>query len=256
MFVNAKKMTLDTGFHIRFAVHRHLAKNLFNNYKVLFSHQFQQVNWPHVHRTLSEKVPKLFQLWVCQQVMQIAPTNKYMSYRDSRCTKCPCCTLEVEPTEHILHCHEAGKVEAFHATADCLDSWMGEMENEAYLAGRGSESKEAVCFGRPSRFSALACSQDAIGWQGLLERMVSVEIATLQQQHLQVSGSRMSIYGWMTGLIIKLLDITRGQWLYRNVMVHDNTTGTIITKRKEEIQLEIESQQELGIEGLLEEDTF
>ena len=84
--------------------------------------------------------------------------------------------------------------------------------------------------------------------------MVSVEIKKMQQQNLQVSGSRMSIDGWMTGLIIKLLEITHGQWLYRNVMVHDNTTGTLTTKRKEEIQLEIERQQDLGSEGLLEED--
>ena len=66
----------------------------------------------------------------------------------------------------------------------------------------------------------------------------------------------MSIDRWMTGLIIKLLEITHGQWLYRNVMVHDSTTGTLITKRKEEIQLEIERQQELGSEKLLEEDKF
>ena len=67
-----------------------------------------------------------------------------------------------------------------------------------------------------------------------------MEIATLQQQHLQVSGYMMSIDGWMTGLIIKLLEITHGQWLYLSVMVHDSTTGTLITKRKEEMQLEIE----------------
>ena len=36
-------------------------------------------------------------------------------------------------------------------------------------------------------------------------------------------------------------------------MVHDSTTGTFITKRKEEIQLDIERQQELGSKGLLEE---
>ena len=66
----------------------------------------------------------------------------------------------------------------------------------------------------------------------------------------------MSIDGWMTGLIIKLLKITHGQWLYRNVMVHDSTTGTLIIMRMEEIQLEIESQQELRSEGLLEEDNF
>ena len=74
---------------------RHLAKKLFNDYKVLFAHRFEQVDWPHVHRTFSEKVPKLFQFWACKQVMQIAATNKYMSYCDSRCTQYPCCTVEL-----------------------------------------------------------------------------------------------------------------------------------------------------------------
>ena len=156
--------------------------------------------------------------------------------------------MEVETTKHILHCHEAGRLEAFHATADCLDSCMGEMETDLDLAEilsefvheRVSELMETICFGRPSRFSALVHSQDTIGWKRLLEGMVSVEIATLQQQHLQVSGSRISINGWMTGLIIKLLEITHGQWLYRNAMVHDSTTVTLITKIRDEIQLEIE----------------
>ena len=105
-----------------------------------------------------------------------------MSYRDSRCTKFPCCTVEVETTEHILHCHEAGRVEEFHAIAGCLDSWMGEIETDPDLAEilsefvhkRGSESMEAICFGRPSHFSALVRLQDAIGWKRLLEVMVSV----------------------------------------------------------------------------------
>ena len=35
--------------------------------------------------------------------------------------------------EYILHCHEAGGVEVFHATADFLDSWMGEMETDPDL---------------------------------------------------------------------------------------------------------------------------
>ena len=85
IFVNANKITSDTGAHIRFAAHLHLAKKLFNGYKILFAHQFEQVDLPHMHRTFSEKLPKLFQLWACNQVMQIAPTNKYMLYRDNRC---------------------------------------------------------------------------------------------------------------------------------------------------------------------------
>ena len=122
---------------------------------------------------------------------------------------------------------------------------MGEMETDPDLAEiisesvhkRGSESMEAICFGRPSRFRALTHSQDAIGWQRLLEGMVLVEIATQQQQQLKVSGSRMSIDRRMTGLIIKLLEITHEQWLYHNVMVHDTTMGTLITKRKEKFSI-------------------
>jgi hypothetical protein len=38
--------------------------------------------------------------------------------------------------------------------------------------------------------------------------------------------------------------------------VHDRITGTLATQRKEELQMEIEHQQELGTTGLLEEDRY
>ena len=48
--------------------------------------------------------------------------------------------------------------------------------------------------------------------------------------------------------------MTHGQWLYRNIQFHDKISGTLVTLRKEELQLEIERQQELGTAGLLDED--
>ena len=39
-------------------------------------------------------------------------------------------------------------------------------------------------------------------------------------------------------------------------MVHDSVAGTLATGRKEELQDEIEAPQELGEEGLLEEDRY
>ncbi len=39
---------------------------------------------------------------------------------------------------------------------------------------------------------------------------------------------------------MKLLKVTQGQWLYRNIQVHDKVSGTLATLRKEEIQMEIE----------------
>jgi len=56
--------------------------------------------------------------------------------------------------------------------------------------------------------------------------------------------------------VIKLLEATHGQWLYRNVVVHDIVGGLEAVKRKQELQNEIESQIELGGEGLDKQDKY
>ena len=114
---------------------------------------------------------------------------------------------------------------------------------------------EAVS-GLPQRFHRLGKYQDMIGWRRLPEGMVSKEMATLQQMYLAVSGSRLSIKKWTSGLIMRLLEITHGQWIYRNFLVHDNMTGTLTTARKEDLQAETEKQQQVGDEGLLSKDEF
>ena len=56
--------------------------------------------------------------------------------------------------------------------------------------------------------------------------------------------------------MIRLLEVTHGQWLYRNLHVHDAVAGVNATARKEEIQRFIEDQVEMGEEGLDERDHF
>jgi hypothetical protein len=58
------------------------------------------------------------------------------------------------------------------------------------------------------------------------------------------------------GMAIKLLKITHGQWLYRNVVVCDTLAGTTATRHKEAIQREIKKQQSLEMQDLQEEDTY
>ena len=87
-----------------------------------------------------------------------------------------------------------------------------------------------------------------------MEGMVAKEMRQIQDTYSKVEGSAISLVSWTTGLVIKLLEITHGQWLYRNIQVHDKVSGTLATLRKEEIQMEIEEQQALGSEGLMEED--
>jgi hypothetical protein len=76
MFVEGTKMTSNTGAHIRYAVGRQVACKFFHEMSRMFMDAFNEVDWPQVHRTLSNEVPRLFQVWVCKQVMNLAVTNK------------------------------------------------------------------------------------------------------------------------------------------------------------------------------------
>ena len=61
---------------------------------------------------------------------------------------------------------------------------------------------------------------------------------------------------WVTGLITQLLQVTHGQWIYRCVLVHDRTMGTLVSQHKAEILEEITKQLSLGAELLMEDDKF
>ena len=84
--------------------------------------------------------------------------------------------------------------------------------------------------------------------------MISKEIVSLQNQWLIVNGSELSLEKWATGLVTKLLEITHGQWLYRNLVVHDEVSGVLANKRKEELMMRIEEVQGMGGEELTEEE--
>ena len=53
-----------------------------------------------------------------------------------------------------------------------------------------------------------------------------------------------------TYLVVRLLKVTHGQWIYRNVHVHGIVSGVHATRRKEELQGAIEDQLDFGEDGL------
>jgi hypothetical protein len=54
--------------------------------------------------------------------------------------------------------------------------------------------------------------------------------------------------------VTRLLEITHGQWIDRNLIFHKNTTGTLVTQNKETLMAEIIQHIESGRDGLSEED--
>ena len=110
--------------------------------------------------------------------------------------------------------------------------------------------------GRGQEYSRMAASQDAIGWRRFMEGMISKEMIEIQREHCGLDDIEITADQWAQGLITKLMEITHGQWLYRNVHVHDKVTGTLATRRKEELKEAILDQLYIGEEGLAEEDKY
>ena len=75
-----------------------------------------------------------------------------------------------------------------------------------------------------------------------MEGMVCQRLREIQAMYTSIKGSGVTPEQWTTGVVIKLLEATHGQWLYRCVQLHDRVQGTIATQRKEELQREIEDQ--------------
>ncbi len=81
-------------------------------------------------------------------------------------------------------------------------------------------------------------------------------VKKIQETYTTIEGSNLSPTQLTVGVITKLLEATHGQWLYRCVPIQDRLNGIKTTLRKEKLQKEIKSQQEIGMEGLIEEDQY
>jgi hypothetical protein len=177
--------------------------------------------------------------------------------------KCPSCTITRDTCAHVLACTHEGKVEALKLTLDLAESWLEDMDTDPdllhfileYAHGRGGRTMENICegLGLGPQYQRMAMEQDAIGGRRFMEGMLSKEIRTIQYEYYYGQGSWLSSTRWAKGLILKLLETTHGQWIYRNVQIHDDVSGTQATLRKESILREIEKQMELGGAGFLEE---
>jgi hypothetical protein len=103
----------------------------------MFTDAFDEVDWPQVHQTLINEVPRLFQVWACKQVMSLAATNKNLrrQHRDGWSNKCPCCAIHVEMAEHVILCPEEGQVEVFMQSSLALERWLHDVDTDPELAG-------------------------------------------------------------------------------------------------------------------------
>jgi hypothetical protein len=147
---------------------------------------------------------------------------------------------------------------------DLLEHWLVEVDTDPkfreymveYAKGQGGRTMMEICRGMDHRYRKVAESQDAIGWRRFMEGMICCGLQGLQEIYTTVDGSNVTGEQWATGVIIKLLKITHRQWLYHCIQVHDRFSGIQATQQKEELQMVIEAQQDMGWEDLVEEDQY
>ena len=172
--------------------------------------------------------------------------------------------IDDETCAHVLTCEEEGRVDLLHKSIELVNDWMRENGTVPklrrvlveYMHSRGGASMVLIVGDRSGPYLALARSMDIIGWRRFMEGLISKEVVEIQARSQQSEQFKCSLDKWSSQLVTRLLEVTHGQWLYRNVHVHDSIAGDLASKRKEEIRRALKDQMELGGEGLAEEDMY
>ncbi len=159
-----------------------MAKESFYESKILFK-EFNNVDWEMVYLALHQ-VPRMFQVWACKQVMNVAPANGNRPWETNLCLLCPSCAQVREPCSHVLNCDHDGRVETLLQSIDLIDDWMMEVNTDPmlwrciteYAAGRGNVSMLDIVLGMDGHYQNMATSQDTIGWRRFMEGMVAKEM--------------------------------------------------------------------------------
>jgi hypothetical protein len=189
---------------------------------------------------------------------------KFLAHQDGGKPTCPSCRSCEETFTHIARCPEAGRTEAFLQAVAELSRWMTENKTHPdlvsiisdYAQGQGETSCVKCAEDFPLIVQEFAISQDKIGWGNFIVGMISTKLLGIQDSYLRVRGSAWLSEKWAMGLITQLLQVTHGQWIYRCILVHDRTTGTLINQHKAKLLEEITKQLSMGAESLMEDDKF
>lgn len=86
--------------------------------------------------------------------------------------------------------------------------------------------------------------------------MISKEIVAIQSKVEDEGKCKMVVANWSAGLVTKLQEVTHGQWLYKNIHVHDIFTEEKPRMRKEETRCELEYQIALGGDELEDKEQY
>ena len=166
----------------------------------------------------------------------------FLSHQDARSPLCPSCQNCKELCKHVVQCPEAGPTLAFDQSVLGVKLWLNKNNTHpdlrslllCYRCGRGalSCSECSTALNLPHIIQEFVESQDVIGWDNFVMGMVSSKLIPIQSDFLLHSKSSSRAMHWISGLSTQLLQVTHSQWIYRCVLVHNRTTGMLISSKR------------------------
>jgi hypothetical protein len=175
---------------------------------------------------------------------------KFLVHKDDRSPLCPSCQECHETCKHVARCPKVRHAAAFEQSTQGVEQWLERQNTQPdlqsillrYLQGRGTLTclECSTALNLPQNFQDFAKSQDVIGWENFAVGMVSIKFLLIQSSHSTESNSSFHATWWISGFITQLLQVTHTQWIYQCVLVHERTTGTLISTHKEDLLKEIE----------------
>ena len=258
VFVVGGKQTSDTAAAIRFELGKIEARRFFtrpvrikNNTNMgglgWQGRRFDCIDWNTLDAVLASK-PMTYRVWLAKQTIGVCGTRcnvaRYQGLNDDRC---PNCLVGPERSTHLNLCLEDGRSLLFREAVTELEDWMGKMEQTdaelryflaKFLHFRGERSMCSL--GQMSvAVREVAEDIDLIGRVDILHGRIPNSLRQFQQGYCATINSRMNGADWAKAFVTKLLDISHGQWTYRNFSLHNKVKGHLALTEQAEVLSEI-----------------
>lgn len=258
VFVAGGKQTSDTATAIRFELGRIEARRFFTRPVCIKNNtntgglgwqgrRFDSIDWITLDAALASK-PMTYRMWLAKQTVGVCATRQAVArYQGTDDDRCPNCLVGPERSTHLNRCLEDGRSLLFREAVTELDEWMGYNERTdaelryfliKFLHFRGERS---ICsLGQMSvAVRSVAEDIDWIGWVDLLHGRIPTSLRHFQQGYCASNNSRMNGADWAKAFVTKLLEISHGQWVYRNFSLHNKVKGHLALTEQAEVLNEI-----------------
>ena len=209
---------------------------LVNTKQTITATGFADTDWESVEHCLHHS-PHLLHLWATKHVSGFCATNACLHHRDkTHSPVCPICKLptSIETTRHILHCSSPLITPIWNEAVDNLRTSLQQTKTHpelqdaiiSYVRHRGSRTFHQLA--PTPNLSALATSQDDIGWDNFLEGKISYHFRNYQHRYYSTHHPHRSIINWTSNLVKNLLLTSHRLWSFRNEIVHQRTKDGLL----------------------------